>query len=698
MSSAPGFDFESVARAALAQCQDLLPRWFPAGKFHGREFVVGDLRGTPGESLSINVQTGQWADFSTDDRGGDLISLFAAMNRIKQIEAAQQLSDILGGIVQPSPRTAHVTPFPTPESPEWDGIFPMPEDTPNPPDRHPQHGIPTHIATYRDMAGRPIALVYRCEPSPGEKQVVPLTYCRNTRTDRMEWRWQSLPKPRSLYRADLLGRVPDAFVLLVEGEPKCDAANKALPENWICLSWANGANSWSKADWSMLARREVTIWPDADPPGIAAARQIADQLPHYGATAKVLDPPRDAPKGWDVADALVDGWDQQRLLAFIAPEKKRPLWYSDRVRDEKDIPRREWLAKGYLIRGSVTLIAGAGSAGKSSLFKAWSIACALGMQYSRFSPVAQLKVLSYNVEDDRDEEDRRISAALRQFGCVGSALIGNLRIIGPHDVGTLIERDQQTGKIRLTDAMIDLIQHIENFLPDVVFLDPVVELHTADENDNTGLRAVMAQLRAIAVRYKICICLAHHVRKGTVTPGDPDAVRGAGAIVGAARVVFTLCGMTDDEADKLSIPRDKARFYCRLDGAKMNYTPLNDPEWFERVPYTLDNGEEVAAASPWTPPADIISTDQVEDIKNAVCQGLNGNAYSYRKGGIRSIYDLCKNKGITTDVGIQQIVATLQSQGFVERFFTDIASRNKVKGVQSPSGEPRRVKWVAEEE
>jgi len=84
-------DFEGVARAALSACPDLLRRWFPAGTLRGREFVVGNLRGDRGDSLSINIDTGRWADFAAGERGGDLVALYAAMHRLSQGEAARRL-------------------------------------------------------------------------------------------------------------------------------------------------------------------------------------------------------------------------------------------------------------------------------------------------------------------------------------------------------------------------------------------------------------------------------------------------------------------------------------------------------------------------------------------------------------------------------------------------------------------------------
>ena len=42
-------------------------------------------------SFKINITNGKWADFATSDYGGDLISLYAYLNNISQIQAARKL-------------------------------------------------------------------------------------------------------------------------------------------------------------------------------------------------------------------------------------------------------------------------------------------------------------------------------------------------------------------------------------------------------------------------------------------------------------------------------------------------------------------------------------------------------------------------------------------------------------------------------
>ncbi len=89
-------DFKAIARAALSRAVSVCERLLPGGKLRGREWVCGDLRGGPGESLSVNTQIGKWADFASNAKGGDLISLAAAVHGLTQLEAARKLALMLG--------------------------------------------------------------------------------------------------------------------------------------------------------------------------------------------------------------------------------------------------------------------------------------------------------------------------------------------------------------------------------------------------------------------------------------------------------------------------------------------------------------------------------------------------------------------------------------------------------------------------
>src|SRR5690242_2501179 len=88
--------FESVNQTALARAESLLHSWLPNGHIEGREFRCGNLNGDGGKSFGVNLDTGRWADFAGTEAGGDLVSLYAALNNLKQGQAAVKLGRELG--------------------------------------------------------------------------------------------------------------------------------------------------------------------------------------------------------------------------------------------------------------------------------------------------------------------------------------------------------------------------------------------------------------------------------------------------------------------------------------------------------------------------------------------------------------------------------------------------------------------------
>ena len=373
------------------------------------------------------------------------------------------------------------------------------------------------------------------------------------------------------------------------------------------------------------------------------------------------------------------------------------MWTEDAAWIEQDIPPRPWIAPRYLLRGSVTVVGGPGSAGKSSLMVAWSVGLALGLPYGRFAPVASQKVLLFNVEDDGNEQRRRFSATLRQFNRTPDSLAGKICRAGPKQVGQLVTRDVY-GTITPTPLGFELLEHIKATQPDVVIVDPLAELHGCDENDNTGLRAVVAWLREQAQPKDgskgLAMVVLHHTRKGSQgAAGDPDTLRGASSIIGAARVVLTVSGMTEDEAKALNVPHDHRRHFFRLDGAKANYSPTTEAEWFERQQYELDNGDLVAAPVPWTPPEDVISLETLLAIEAGIAAGCAGEPWAKQGGSDRDIKNLLAQHGVATAAGQTKAKQHLLGVGVTIAAYRN-ENRIKAQGYRTKNGEPSAVNWV----
>ena len=90
--------FEEVNAAAKGRIESLCRGWLGRCERSGVNLLA--LNPTRADrkigSFSINVHTGVWADFATDDAGGDIISFYAYIRGLKQIEAARELADMLG--------------------------------------------------------------------------------------------------------------------------------------------------------------------------------------------------------------------------------------------------------------------------------------------------------------------------------------------------------------------------------------------------------------------------------------------------------------------------------------------------------------------------------------------------------------------------------------------------------------------------
>lgn len=344
--------FAEINQAAMPILPSLVAEWFPGGKMQGREFVTGSLTGGAGRSLSINTRTGVWKDFSDGSGGADPISLYAAaFHQDRQGEAAKALAHKLGFDIAAQPgEQRRPAAAPRPRDPdEW---FPMPPpaDAPDPDGLDRFSGV----WVYRDAAGSRLNYVVRSEPTAKrpKKVVFAITWGRRIWTEKGQLRDQTgwhnkhpLP-PMALYGLDRLAARPNATVIITEGEKACDAATRMFPDH-VCITWPRGSKNVLKADWSPLAGRDVIIWPDNDPPGIAAARDVKEALAEIGVAAVRLEL-HEMPEGGDAADITVD--DPAAWLADHMPspadddglaEGEEPDLEFAPI-DENSLPARDW--------------------------------------------------------------------------------------------------------------------------------------------------------------------------------------------------------------------------------------------------------------------------------------------------------------------------------------------------------------------
>lgn len=306
--------------------------------------------------------------------GGDAVDF---VQKYENVTFREAVNRIVGGLSGDQA----FTPLPPKkqEEPEWKPVVPVPSGLKQRPmdvfNRPKGDGFERLVSSkrweYRDANGGLIGYICRFELPTGGKDVIPQSFCVNTKTGVMSWRWLSFDKPRPLYGLDLLAANPDAQVLLVEGEKACDAARDLLaaagvPINkLVAVSWPGGGKAVRLTDWSALAGRSVALWPDADQknwpkghrlhaevmpfmmqPGTICMVDVLEHIRETAKSVKFIVPPAGVPDGWDLADELPDGFSLlAHMRAFALTEEELWARYPETDAPAEEAPAPEVIAE-----------------------------------------------------------------------------------------------------------------------------------------------------------------------------------------------------------------------------------------------------------------------------------------------------------------------------------------------------------------
>jgi hypothetical protein len=467
--------FDQIRDVALAQASRLLAEWFPHGKVFGREFKVGNLGGDAGESLSINLTSGKWADFAAGLGGHDLIDLRAAMlHGGDRVPAARELGEKLGIIVNGHAHAEAPRREQRKADDDWQPIMPPPPGASKPDQREFERFDITY--DYTDAEDRILFHVRRREAHGSErKQFVPLTY--GALNGKPGWYSRHPAAPRSLYGLNRLSTMPDATVLLCEGEKAADAAQAMFPD-YACITWPGGAKSVEYADLTPLAGRKVIIWPDNDAEGQKAASGLKRLLP----LARVLRVD-DLGGGDDAADIPApddpDGWLADRL-----PPPLRGL-LSIQVWAERPMPAPDRLLGDLLTTTSRMFLVGRTGLGETLLGFAIACGMATGAGFLHWRCSRPVRVLLIDGEMPAELIKARAVDALRRIDKLPPP--GDLVIYSRDVEDEFAERFPTLGKMeplnteRGQQFVLALIAELGGV--DVVIFDNVMSLIAGDQKD-----------------------------------------------------------------------------------------------------------------------------------------------------------------------------------------------------------------------
>lgn len=657
MSAHSRLDVSQIRQGLRDRIEDLLFDLFPKGKREGHVFYVGDISGSPGRSLAIELageRCGLWKDFATDE-GGDLFDLWAARHGL---DASRHFPQVLEqtanwlGIAHPDNSHAEVTL------------------------EEPKSNI--QYWNYLDLHGQLIARVYRQDTSKG-KDYRPWDASRNC---------FGMPTPRPLYRLPQLDKADT--VILVEGE-KCADALYSL--GYAATTAMAGASApFDKTDWSPLKGKTVIVWPDHDTPGQKYAATLQEKLPSVGLRELlVINPPQDKPAKWDAADAVLDGTDVATLIGSASPvspaEKASRLvvdWHAvDRFQGQ---PReRQWLIEEIFPQAQASLLAASGGVGKSYLLL--SLAREVANHDGSWLNAPRVfggaltssgAALYITAEDDAIELHNRLNA----LGQIPPRLF----VMPLPDAGgaqAFFAPDPLTKAPSTTGAWLELVSQFDG-LSDLklVVLDPLQPLCALDLNVPENAQFVCSRLASLASQTGAAVIVSHHfAKREAYTPEQArEAIRGTGGLVDGVRSVYALWHAKDDEAKsilkKLGLP------YQRSSVVHGGVVKANGKANLNVITYVRDTRGLLCDRSDdlfrlKAPAFDLLQLLR-DAIANAAAEGK-----PYTKSGINGVYERrFEMDGPLQDVGKHRLV------GMVD----DLLASGKV--VQAMADNSKSVKWL----
>jgi putative DNA primase/helicase len=258
-------------------------------------------------SFKVDATKKNWHCFGGCGVGGDVFDFLIRYHGYNLPEAIADLKGTKFTRLSPSEQMKQTPPN------DW---VPLLENVPQ--DHTPNHyklGKPNAVYAYHDAHGYIITYICRFNKPGGKKDNMPLSFCQN-KTEYRAWRWQGLLEPRPLYNLHKIAadKTKSKPVLIVEGEKTADAAGKLFPEIIVtCWMFGSGAQK-AKTDWSPLYGRKIIFWPDNDLPGTNAMLEIMDLLKDHCTDIEWVKNPKDADKGWDVADA---DWTEPQAQQYL---------------------------------------------------------------------------------------------------------------------------------------------------------------------------------------------------------------------------------------------------------------------------------------------------------------------------------------------------------------------------------------------
>lgn len=380
--------------------------------------------------------------------------------------------------------------------------------------------------------------------------------------------WTMGDPPGALRLYNLSALADAKLVYVCEGEKDADALNGI---GLTATTSAHGAKSAKRTDWSPLAGKYIIILPHNDKAGAGYAKDAVGLLKPLGSEIRIVDLPG-LTHGQDVFDWLAglgEGIEAIEALAELAAQVRpinRPGLVVEGMADVEEVDV-EWLWKGRIPLGELTILGGNGGLGKSWLAADIAARVSTGTAWpdDRDTPNPAGDVLFLDNENRPSILKKRLRASGANMNRIGRVKHVEL----PKDGDTkpfCIDTD-----LAALGAALDKKPHTRLVVIDV--LNAYFGGNT-DTHRDSDVRQALMPLSDLARDQNVAILCLHHFNKGTGKAGN--MLTGSLAFRNCVRSTIYL--LPDLEDENRQNPRrlllvDKANLQKKPDGLAFNFGP-----------------------------------------------------------------------------------------------------------------------------
>lgn len=402
---------------------------------------------------------------------------------------------------------------------------------------------------------------------------------------------------------------------------------------------------------------------------------------------------------WDVSErdsysSVVDDEEEEDDLRL----KITPWDYSD---SSEDLEMRDVILDPHLVRRQVGLTLAAGGVGKTTHSCVESLSLVVGKNlFTGERLKRKYKVWWFNLEDPRDELDKKVWGVMRYYKLDLDTVRNGLFVDSGREQDLRVALASKNDPAKIDEEIVGLlIEYIQRNKIDVVIIDPFVSSHGVNENDNGAIDRVAKIWNQIAEHGDCAIDIVHHIKKVDEEKkrATSEDGRGASSLASAARSIRVFNKMSSEEAKEFGIPPHERPQYFVINYEKRTYGKMvTNDIWRKIESQSLGNSksqrvphETTGVATGWEVPAEktvgeLIGNRQKLDILNRLRNqqwNYESKASSWAGQMIAEVLDMDAEQD---KEWIKKLVEKMIREGVAVKVMEDVPNRPKPQSMLRP--------------